>query len=239
MNEEMACMTERDKKDYFALIDEYMAVNLGKLRRQLLQLDDLVEKSELEAVQGELNRVKAQVTALKNEKQRLEGQLRGQAAEVDKARLCQKELADYKTAYGGFEQMYELYMDLPEEMRQSLSGIMGNGDRRRFICGAVQEKHLEMFWDCAVQAVNDSGCSEADAERLRQLFDFCLKAVNDSEGRIVFEKVQAIAGDDYDTRFMQRSRSSRQQGTVAKLLLMGYCWKQTGKLVKKALVRIE
>ena len=160
--------------------------------------------------------------------------------EIDEARK-QRETLDYFTAgYGEIDRMYKMYQQLDEDIRGELAGIFGSADTPiQFFCGALQENHLDNFWEYIRDKIN-SGRIDNDTEgMLNNLFDFCFDMVNGSQSKPMYKRLQVQAGFDFDNSYMIKTSDSSQLGVIKKVKLAGYVYASSNKIVKRSLVLVE
>lgn len=150
-------------------------------------------------------------------------------------------LLDYFTAgYGEIDNMYKIYQQLDENIHEELSGIFGSADTPiQFFCGALQENHLDNFWEYICSKIN-SGKIDKDTEgMLNNLFDFCFDMVNTSQPKPMYKRLQVQAGFDFDNNYMIKTSSSSQLGIIKEIKLEGYVYASSNKVVKRSLVQVE
>ena len=160
--------------------------------------------------------------------------------EIDEAHK-QKATLDYFTAgYGKIDSMYKMYQKLNEDIRGELLGIFGSADTPlMFFCGALQENHLDNFWDYICNKIN-SGKIDRDTEgMLNSLFDFCFDMVNISQQKPMYKRLEVQTGFDFDSSYMIKTSDSSQLGNIKEVKLAGYVYASSNKVVKRSLVQIK
>ena len=199
------------------------------------------EKEEIEKKLAEceknLNKANKTIVDIKNEAGRIIDSMK---QEIEKAHK-QKKTLDYFTAgYGEIDSMYKIYQQLDENIHEELSGIFGSADTPiQFFCGALQENHLDNFWEYIRDKIN-SGRIDNDTEgMLNNLFDFCFDMVNGSQSKPMYKRLQVQAGFDFDNNYMIKTSDSSQLGVIKEVKLAGYVYASSNKIVKRSLVLVE
>ena len=119
-----------------------------------------------------------------------------------------------------------------------MEGIFGAANSpTNFLIGALQERHLDNLFDYVTNTIN-SGTNPAEIDILHGLFEFVFNAANSGRREKIFTRLNVSAGDIFDDEEMRKTSSSAQSGTVQKVLLAGYKFSRTGKIVKPSLVAI-
>lgn len=203
------------------------------------KVNDEKEKAEKKLAECEknLNEANKAIADIKNKAGEVIDSMK---REIDEARK-QRETLDYFTAgYGEIDRMYKMYQQLGEDIRGELAGIFGSADTPiQFFCGALQENHLDNFWEYIRDKIN-SGRIDNDTEgMLNNLFDFCFDMVNGSQQKPLYKRLQPQAGSDFNDSYMIRTSDSSQLGVVKEIRLAGYVYTSSNKTVKRSLVQVE
>lgn len=198
---------------------------------------------ELENIKKELDASKETLTQKQNEIASLESDKAGLQKERDRLMLelssTSSSLDYYRTNYAYLDKAYNTCLGLPERMRYELRGVFGDlTSPAGFFCGALNPDHLESLWDYVASGLNNGQIGSEDEDRLKQLFDFCFAAVNQSGREPRYRRFGVMPGAEHDDRKMQLASESRQLGKVAKVLLDGYCHATSGKPVRSSLVTL-
>ena len=151
-----------------------------------------------------------------------------------------RKLECFTKSYGKIDDMYKMYQKFDEDIREELRGIFGSADTPiQFFCGALQENHLDNFWEYICSKIN-SGKIDRDMEgMLNRLFDFCFDMVNISQPKPMYKRLQVQAGFDFDNNYMIKTSSSSQLGIIKEIKLEGYVYASSNKVVKRSLVQVE
>lgn len=151
--------------------------------------------------------------------------------EAEKARQSAEDTAKfYRDTYSELDEAYRIYSQLPDSMRFDLQGIFGAGDTvTGFFSGAVQDSHLEPFWDYVSRHTTE--------ENLIRLFDFCFDMLNSGFREDPYVRLEVAVGNYFDGDTMRRTSQSRQSGNVVRVVLQGYCY-SSGNVVKKSIVEL-
>ena len=194
-------------------------------------------EKKLAECEKNLNEANKAIVDIKNEAGKVIDSMK---REIDEARK-QRETLDYFTVgYGEIDRMYKMYQQLDEDIRGELAGIFGSADTPlMFFCGALQENHLDNFWEYICSKIN-SGKIDRDTEgMLNCLFDFCFAMVNTSQQKPLYKRLQPQAGSDFNDSYMIRTSDSSQLGVVKEIRLAGYVYERSNKIVKRSLVQVE
>ena len=199
------------------------------------------EKEQIEKKLSEceknLNKANKTIVDIKNEAGEIIDSMKQEIEEAHK----QKKTLDYFAAgYGEIDSMYKMYQNLDENIHEELSGIFGSADTPiQFFCSALQENHLDNFWEYICSKIN-SGKIDKDTEgMLNNLFDFCFDMVNTSQPKPMYKRLQVQAGFDFDNNYMIKTSSSSQLGIIKEIKLEGYVYASSNKVVKRSLVQVE
>lgn len=160
--------------------------------------------------------------------------------EIEEAQKEKSRLEYFSNGYGEIDSMFKTYQQLNEDIRDELQGIFGNADTPvMFFCNALQENHLDNFWEYICSKIN-SGKINRDMEgMLNALFDFCFDMVNISQPKPMYKRLQVQAGFDFDNSYMIKTSDSSQLGIIKEVKLAGYVYALSNKVVKRSLVRVE
>lgn len=215
-----------EQKNYDLIIDN------TKLREEKRQIEKKLYECE-----KNLNKANKTIVDIKNEAGEIIDSMKQEIEEAHK----QKKTLDYFAAgYGEIDSMYKMYQNLDENIHEELSGIFGSADTPiQFFCSALQENHLDNFWEYICSKIN-SGKIDKDTEgMLNNLFDFCFDMVNTSQPKPMYKRLQVQAGFDFDNNYMIKTSSSSQLGIIKEIKLEGYVYASSNKVVKRSLVQVE
>ena len=239
--------TNLEKKNKF-LQDEVETAK-DELQKKIRENDELViennsikdekEQTEKKLAECEENLKVANQTIIdiKNEAGEI---IDGMKQEINEAHK-QKATLDYFTAgYGEIDDMYKMYQKLDEDIRGELQGIFNSADTPiQFFCSALQENHLDNFWEYICSKIN-SGKIDRDTEgMLNALFDFCFDMVNISQQKPMYKRLEVQQGFDFDSSYMIKTSDSSQLGNIKEVKLAGYVYALSNKVVKRSLVQVE
>lgn len=192
----------------------------------LRQTSDMREK--IDSQQEELRRRKEKISQLLD------------ALEEKKSQLAEKTslLERFTENYSDLERAYNAYKNLSDKTKFALEGIFGvENSPTSFLAGALQDGHLESLFDYIATAINN-GADNSEVEILREIFDFAFDAVNGGRQEKIFARLEISEGDDFDASTMRKTSDSSQSGTVKNILLVGFKYIRTDKIVKPSLVFI-
>ena len=130
---------------------------------------------------------------------------------------------------------FELYQKLPSSTRKVLNGVVNGKDLLSFVCTGAQESNLERFWDLCNEAfIDGDNAAVMMAEIFNTFFDLLqtLGTVN------VRDRLQVNPGDRFDNDLCTRIAHSAPTGPVATVVLQGFRYRVSKKVVRKSLVRV-
>ncbi len=186
----------------------------------LQQKFDAAQK-ELKLYTEDLAQAKNQISALENSLQEKETRLQ-----------------EYAKNYSELESAYTSYKKLSANIKFALEGIFGaESTPTSFLAGALQEGHLESLFDYVATSINN-GAPQDETEILCDLFDFAFAAANSGRREKIYTRLDTRAGIDFDNDEMRKTSNSAQSGAVKNVLLVGYKFSRTDKIIKKSLVLI-
>lgn len=160
--------------------------------------------------------------------------------EIKEAQKQKSRLEYFSNGYGEIDSMYEIYQQLNEDIRDELQGIFGNADTPvMFFCNALQENHLDNFWDYISNKINSGKIDRNIEKSLCKLFDFCFDMVNNSQQKSLYKRLQVQKGFDFDNTYMIKTTDSSQLGNVKEVKLAGYVYTLSNKIVRRSLVQVE
>ena len=166
-----------------------------------------------------------------------------------KLKCVQKELAQaeqvndyYKSRYDGVEKIDALIHNLSENTFEGVMSAFGcqtDDDCMKLLFGIVQEKHLDSAWLYMSNAINTDLASAQDVEIFKYIMTFAINAVASVDKIASYEIIMAEPGQSFDSGCMGRATGSTQLGQVQEMLLPGYRYAGSGKVVHPALVLIR
>ncbi|WP_304064954.1 hypothetical protein [Megamonas hypermegale] len=194
-------------------------------------------EKKLAECEKNLNKANNTIVDIKNEAGRIIDSMKQEIEEAHK----QKKTLDYFTAgYGEIDSMYKIYQKLDENIHEELSGIFGSADTPiQFFCSALQENHLDNFWEYICSKINSGKINKNTEDMLNNLFDFCFDMVNISQTKPIYKRLQVQAGFDFDNNYMIKTSDSSQLGIIKEIKLEGYTYASSNKVVKRSLVQVE
>ena len=166
-----------------------------------------------------------------------------------KLKCVQKELAQaeqvndyYKSRYDGVEKIDALIHNLSENTFEGVMSAFGcqtDDDCMKLLFGIVQEKHLDSAWLYMSNAINEGLASAQDREIFKEVMTFAIHAVAGVDKVAAYEIIMAEPGQGFDAGCMGRAKDSSQLGKVQEVLLPGYRYVGSGKVVHPALVLLR
>lgn len=234
------------KKDYDELKTKYDAAHfsLEQFRQQKTQLENefqakskkVAELSQeistlyekLESIGKELRYVEKENLALENSMEKILPLVEEQAAMLE----------NYVQNYSELEKVYAAYKKLSGNTKFALEGIFGaENSPTSFLAGVLQEGHLESLFDYVATSINN-GAPSNEIEILCGLFEFAFDAANSGRREKIYARLKVSEGDNFDNGEMRKTSNSEQSGKVKEILLVGYKYSRTDKVIRQSLVVI-
>lgn len=225
------------ERDFKRTIDELQAEN-GALKAENTRLrrdkeDGAAQLAREHLLKAESERAqKALAAQLESAKRSIEKLQDAQDTLQAELRMCQDKLQ----AARALEEHYDLYKMLPDNLRKSLYGIVNGDSFVQFIISGSQESRQDVFWEfCRTEVQKSNGL--AHAETLRKLFMFFfrnLSSISDPKCELYFPPIPG----DFKADAMIPSNSGEQAGPVTQVILPGLQGVKTGKIYKKAIVKL-
>lgn len=223
-----------------------------KLQENKTRLENEIsnKNSELADLLRQNSDMQNKIENLREEVERHENSLRQKKSEIEellksveekKSLLAEKTalLAEYAENYSELEEAYNSYKKLSDNTKFELEGVFGAGDSpTNFLAGALYENHLESLFDYLATAINN-GENQNEIEILHKLFDFAFNANNNGRREKIYSRLNIAEGFDFDGEEMRKTSNSSQSGTVKNILLVGYKFSRTDKIIRKSLVFID
>lgn len=131
---------------------------------------------------------------------------------------------------------YEMYKELSERGKNSLSNILkGNNIEQFMVCGS-QWNTIESLWEYIRNEVIEN--RQEDLKNLKGIFKyfFNLYALYDGEN-YCFQDIPDI--ERFDTEKYIAHPKGKSAGKVGEILLKGYINKRRGKIEKKSVVLVD
>lgn len=223
-----------------------------KVESKFPDLEKRLKEKELQLgnLQGDLTKKDAELANIKNQLEELKGTLNEKETELSSNK---KLLTDYQrevktlTAENGrltqafscvknYEKIYEEYLTLPDELRESLAGIFCCRTVWTFLFSGIQEEGLFEFWDFCMRDFKRGKYLE-HREILCRIFDtlfdiFC--SFNDN-----YKRQMPDTGEEFDSSLYANTSSSDAVGNIQETLLQGILYAKNDKVFKKSIVVVK
>ena len=224
------------------ILEVELEENTAKIYKLKENFDKLYKENDVLNVklikcETNLDRANNAINDIKNEAGKMIDSMKEKIKKAEK----QKEILDYfSNGYGEIDSMYKIYQQLNEDIRDELQGLFGNADTPIiFFCNALQESHLDNFWDYISNKINSGKINNNIEKKLCKLFDFCFNMVNSSQQKPRYKRLQIQKGFDFDNTYMIKTADSSQLGTVKEVKLAGYVYTLTNNVVRRSLVQVK
>lgn len=233
LNKEKVYLEQKRK----SLEENLETVNEEKYKLEKKNDDLIVDNTKLrdkkEQVEKKLNECEKNLN-------KANGKIDSMQQEIEEAQKQKNRLEYFSNGYGEIDSMFKTYQQLNEDIRDELQGIFGNADTPvMFFCNALQENHLDNFWDYISNKINSGKIDRNIEKSLCKLFDFCFDMVNNSQQKPLYKRLQVQKGFDFDNTYMIKTTDSSQLGNVKEVKLAGYVYTLSNKIVRRSLVQVE
>lgn len=233
LNKEKVYLEQKRK----SLEENLETVNEEKYKLEQKNDDLIVDNTKLrdkkEQVEKKLNECEKNLN-------KANGKIDSMQQEIEEAQKQKNRLEYFSNGYGEIDSMFKTYQQLNEDIRDELQGIFGNADTPvMFFCNALQENHLDNFWDYISNKINSGKIDRNIEKSLCKLFDFCFDMVNNSQQKPLYKRLQVQKGFDFDNTYMIKTTDSSQLGNVKEVKLAGYVYTLSNKIVRRSLVQVE
>jgi len=130
---------------------------------------------------------------------------------------------------------YELYTNLGEQTKSSLSGIFKDDSLQGFFACGVQEKNINSFWEyIKVEILEDTN---EDLAKLVKIFYFLFTKYSIAFPMFQLQKINP--NDTFDTEQHIRGGDSKAvNGKISTVLFYGWVNVKTDKVVKKSIIQL-
>jgi len=172
---------------------------------------------------------------------RLDGARHDRDVSQKQAETANEELREAKSALkrlqglAAMDAAYDRYKKLPPALRERLEDVLNGRDLLSFVCSGVQESSMERFWSVCNEAFLDD---EKGARELTALFDEFFDLAQSLGTLVSQERLDVKPGSRFDNDLCTRIARSAPTGNVKEVLLQGYRYKVSRKVVKKSLVLV-
>lgn len=191
--------------------------------------NDAILQTQAEQRNGRIRQLEAELARLQRDNTELNQQASRNAAEYCAVKSRLQPFLTIETAYA-------VFLKLSKPAMQGLARIFPNPDVEGFIACCVQMENIEAIWDYAKTRCVSGEMQDVPA--LAKLLVFCLSMHNltFSPARIVQQVVNV--GEPFDVEKHIRGHDSKPAGAIAAIDLPGYVNIQSGKILKKTVVRM-
>lgn len=212
-----------------------------KLKEQTELTSMYVDKAkELQTLSDELKR---QLTSEKNKAESIQKELKETFLYLEEIKVHNKKLEeklaysnviieDYKSRY----KIYDRLNALSENTLMDVSRIFKGKNYEEFIACGAQIDSINSLWDYTKNKILLN--KEFDVEVLTDIIQYFISLYNKTSDTPTFIIQEVNIGDEFDADLYIRTSDSRASGRILEVCLIGYANKNTGKIIKKSIVRV-
>lgn len=141
----------------------------------------------------------------------------------------------YKNSFENELKVFDIYQNLTQDTKESLSGIFKNDTLVGFIVCGVQQNSIDSFWDYIKNELRDA--KNPDIQKLITIFYFLFEKY--TLAYPIYQLQNANIGDAFDTQnHIKHNSSQNMSGAIEKILLYGIVNTKTNQIVKQSIVKI-
>lgn len=129
-----------------------------------------------------------------------------------------------------------LYGELSQSSQHALENIFRSTKPELFIASGVQIDNLKQLWEFAKSEIMEGRVGET--ELLADLIGYFMNLYNLIHGRMIYVKIEAKAGMDFDVDWHIRTSGSRPAGKIGRVYLDGYVNVNNGSIFGKSVVQV-
>ena len=160
-----------------------------------------------------------------------------QAAAERRATGAERELKAMRDEWSGRQRVYDCYLGLSPQFRNSLEGVFHGRDLWTFLVNGVQRDNLVRFLEVCNAAIMSG--RENDVAAMNELFDYFFDTINDAlSASPIFGRQEVRVGDRFDPLQHAAAPGSRSSGHITRILLPGLVFVASGKLKQPAVVQV-
>lgn len=216
---------------------------VSELEAQVADLQEKLNKSEfagkaLEMAKNEcLRQLQEAYTAnesLKGMNQKLETKLQDMQDELTQLKNAVTEAMGFCQRYETLDRLYEDYKSLSEDVKKGLENSICTKDVYTFIVSASQWDSIDALWrylDYSIETL-----SQEEVGTLLNTFDWLFDEYN--QRRADYVRLSVEVGDYFDSDYHVKASNSKSSGAITQVLLLGYKDNNTGKVIRKSIVRV-
>ena len=150
---------------------------------------------------------------------------------------AERELKAMRDEWSGRQRVYDCYLGLSPQFRNSLEGVFHGRDLWTFLVNGVQRDNLVRFLEVCNAAIMSG--RENDVAAMNELFDYFFDTINDAlSASPIFGRQEVRVGDRFDPLQHAAAPGSRSSGHITRILLPGLVFVASGKLKQPAVVQV-
>ncbi|OON95589.1 MAG: hypothetical protein ATN36_07870 [Epulopiscium sp. Nele67-Bin005] len=209
-------------EEYNKVVIENLNLKLQNAYNYILHLEDVVEKLQSQTVE-ELRFLKNEAHLLQNKK------------EIYKKNLkkVEQNLNEFRLSYETLEDIYNLYLSIPNEIQLELSHIFKSTNNScQFLACSSNIESLKLFWDYIFECMQQEKDENNLICNLITIFDYFFDLYNQLNPNI--ERCIVEVGDKYDKNLHTSLR--RVIGNIKLIQLLGIQDNTTNEIIRKSIV---
>lgn len=195
---------------------------------QVKELKERVQRAENQAEEFRVQLEQEQQT-VKQERQNAEYWKTQMEQWKNEAEVQRLELMDIGRAAA-------LYGELSQSSQHALENIFRSTKPELFIASGVQIDNLKQLWEFAKSEIMEGRMGETAL--LADLIGYFMNLYNLIHGRMIYVKIEAKAGMDFDVDWHIRTSGSRPAGKIDRVYLDGYVNVNNGSIFGKSVVQV-
>ena len=183
------------------------------------------EKSRILELEKENSEIRKELDDVKNQFEQISEQ----------NDLLQKENSRYDLRYSALDKAYQKYLDLPDEEKERLKGLIPTESLFGFICSGVKWDNVMSIWNFAKRRVIEE---QDESLKYAEIFEILFQVYVDQNAERRYELIDSDVGERYDMRY-HSIIGTKTDGKVYRVLLNGIIDNNTGQVIEKSIIEIE
>ncbi len=212
--------------------------NLKERNQQLNEEVDKIRKESSKKT-DQIKDLQLQIASLRSENVKYAEKIRQLESCVKRANSMEEELTKFKRSNQEYQDIYDLYLSLPNALKKALKGIFNENDLWSFIICGMQTDRLLEFWDFCMRDLKRGKLLD-EKDKLAEIFCFFLEKINHTLNDTPLYLYQEVKkGAAFDTAQHTATSDSAAVGRIQEVLFPGLVYASSKKILRKSVVVVE
>ena len=213
--------SNKDKIVKFELEENNFHIEFDNLKNKIEELESVLEDREKDI---EDIKIKNKNLIIDNTK-----------LQIDKNNI-EKELVEHNNIYSDFDRLYTCYKKLPDDVKINLQSLFGKEDSIiSIVLNITKPRNIESFWQFVCDRIDRDELSD-QIDNLKEIFDISFKLLQLGDSNYI--RLEPKKGDVMDNLTMRKILNSPQNGYVQDILLCGFKFQASNRVIKQSLVSL-